>query len=141
MDNLPLEQQRDPVNPWVGGKAFVDAAISETTNKVVTSKKGFETIFNTQVPWRSSFEMWTIETIEIRYCTAVGLIMVGVLPTPPGWENCDGRVQRVLPRSMKNCLAVEPMSIVLTNANVAWGQKEVRADCFDLVEADVSDEE
>ena len=133
----------DHVNSWVGGKKPVGAAISERHDKAVISGEGWRSISNQHSgePRKKYDAGKTVATIELHYCTAFGLISAGVLPKPSAWELRREQAKKALSSSMTRCLAVEPESIVLTHENNKVGQKEVRADFFDLVEADVSDDE
>jgi hypothetical protein len=140
---------------WDGGT--VDGFIAKDMKKVVRSRKGQHAIVKNKKPRSVRGEMVFgyhisrgkhIQTIELYYCTAVGLIWAGVLPKPPGFVLDQMRkdnpflAKTVMTPGLRRCLQVKPVSVPTTaaGANALLGLEETRVDLFDLTDAD-SDQE
>jgi hypothetical protein len=121
--------------------------------KVVRSVEGEHTIMKRMSPVavgtsyvRDIARGAQIETIELYYCTALGLVRAGVLPTPPNFEL--DLVRKEKPFSLNNttpgmlrCLEVEPTLVVTGAAVEELGIEEKRSAFFDLTGADSDPEE
>ncbi|CAB9531655.1 expressed unknown protein [Seminavis robusta] len=76
-----------------------------------------------------------LETIHLKYCTALGLIDAGILPRPPIWEYARlkkrGRDEPVDPDLVNVRLKIEIVDAVVRNGSVISPAKAI--DYFDLM--------
>ena len=107
-----------------------ESNIQDGTNKLLCSQEGTneDGIEEDDGKRRNYIYGEHLEVIKIKYCTALGLIVEGVLPKPPLWElhkmaypqnTCDARIAAIEPISLKK----ETRDM---NGNV------VESKCFDM---------
>jgi hypothetical protein len=150
-DQTDATSRKSSSGRWEGGT--VDGNISKTMKKVVRSVEGRHAVVKRMSPVaigtsyvRDIVKGRKLETIELYYCTALGLVRAGVLPKPPNFEL--DLIRKEKPFSPKNitpgllrCLEVEPTLVVTGAAVEELGIEEKRSAIFDLTEADSDPEE
>mmetsp|Transcript_11210 Transcript_11210/g.15080 ORF Transcript_11210/g.15080 Transcript_11210/m.15080 type:complete len:260 (+) Transcript_11210:15-794(+) len=103
----------------------------EGSKKSVMSTKGTITESQNVISRTSYKEGDLVDTFELNYCTALGLINVGVLPKPPAWDYL--RMQKPFNQDTLEGgkeLNIEPIKVRFEDAGGNFGAKEY--DLFDL---------
>lgn len=128
-----------------GDVAFLGAVSQGCARKgVMTEAGGSSVISNGFVDCTDRYEMGKLlGSIEVQYCTALGLIFANILPKPPYWELARKRFPRTQAEHEITVFTPERVKVPAETASDGTVLKPAREyDYFDLTNmSDYSDEE
>ena len=133
---------RNYTSSWTGGSSHVHSVVTEDLKRNLKSDRGNITEKIKLEPNSTCFYFskgYMLNTFELNYCTAVGLIDVGVLREPPIWDYM--RMVRPYKKQKHGEINIHPAYITMkTTGPDGKTYEERKVEEFDLTMFESSDE-